>query len=185
MTSVPRRKSTQNICRWKFENGQICGEQFTQKSSLTYHMRIHQDSRPFSCTICDMKFKREGDLTRHRIKHQGIKPFSCTVCSKQFTRKDNLRVHMRKHEDSRLGDQRLTVRRRVGRMSRSREVPNVMRPSLPDAAESPEESGVKKLFHDNHTSDLKLSTPENLQDCIQPEAVNLSQSNLWKLSKLK
>ena len=61
-------------------------------------------------------------------------------------------------------------------MSGTEEVPNVKRPSLPDAAESPEESGVKKLFHDNHTSDLKISTPENLQDCIQQEALNLSQS---------
>ena len=65
-------------------------------------------------------------------------------------------------------------------MSGSREVANVMRPSLPDAAESPEESGVKEHFHDNHTSDLKISTPENLPDCIQQKAVNLSLSNLVK-----
>ena len=65
-------------------------------------------------------------------------------------------------------------------MSGSREGPKAMRPSLPDAAESPEESGVKKHFHDNHSSDLKISGPENLQDCIQQEAANSSQSSSGK-----
>ena len=63
-------------------------------------------------------------------------------------------------------------------MSRSEEVPNAVGPSLSDAVESPGElSGVKEHFHDNHTSDLKISGPENLQDCIQQEAVNSSQNN--------
>ena len=66
-------------------------------------------------------------------------------------------------------------------MSGSREVANAMRPGQPDAVETPGElSGVKILFHNNHTSDLKISGPENLPDCIQQEAANSSQSSSGK-----
>ena len=153
MTSVPRRKSTNHICGWKCENGQICGKQFTQKRGLTYHMRIHQDSRPFPCTMCDKKFRQKGHLT----------------------------YHMRIHQDSRLTGQRLTARRQKCRISGSKEVPKANRPSLPDAAETPGElSGVKEHFHDNHTSDLKISGPENFPVCKQKEAVNTLQNNSGK-----
>ena len=139
-TSDQPKTSDNKICRWKFENGQVCGKQFTTKYQVKVHMRIHQ----------------------------GIKPFSCTMCDKRFTRKNNLEVHMR---SVCLSDQGLNARRQEGRMSRSEKVPNAVGPSLSDAVESPGElSGVKEHFHDNHTSDLKISGPENLKDCIQQES---------------
>ena len=66
-------------------------------------------------------------------------------------------------------------------MSGSREVSKANRPSLPDAVETPGElPGVKEHFHDNHSSDLKISGPENLLVCKQQEAVNSSQDNSRK-----
>ena len=131
--------------------------------------------KPFSCTMCDKQFTQKSSLTHHINSHQGIKPHLCTICGKQFTKKSNLTVHMR---SVCLSDQGLNARRQEGRMSRSEKVPNAVGPSLSDAVESPGElSGVKEHFHDNHTSDLKISGPENLQDCIQQEAVNSSQNN--------
>jgi len=63
-------KSIDNkTCRWKFENGQICGKVFTKTYNLTVHMRMHQDIRPFPCTICEQTFRQKAHLQRHEATH--------------------------------------------------------------------------------------------------------------------
>ena len=63
-------KSVDNkTCRWKFENGQICGKVFTKTYNLTVHMRMHQDIRPFPCTICEQTFRQKAHLQRHEATH--------------------------------------------------------------------------------------------------------------------
>ena len=66
----PQSKSVDNkTCRWKFENGQICGKVFTKTYNLTVHMRMHQDIRPFPCTICEQTFRQKAHLQRHEATH--------------------------------------------------------------------------------------------------------------------
>ena len=66
----PQSKSADNkTCRWKFENGQICGKVFTKTYNLTVHMRMHQDIRPFPCTICEQTFRQKAHLQRHEATH--------------------------------------------------------------------------------------------------------------------
>merc|ERR1719319_2116732 len=70
-------KSIDNkTCRWKFENGQICGKVFTKTYNLTVHMRMHQDIRPFPCTICEQTFRQRAHLQRHEATH-GIDSTGC------------------------------------------------------------------------------------------------------------
>merc|ERR1719495_1117404 len=70
VTSPTPAKSVDNkTCRWKFENGQICGKVFTKTYNLTVHMRMHQDIRPFPCTICEQTFRQKAHLQRHEATH--------------------------------------------------------------------------------------------------------------------
>ena len=64
------RPATDNkTCLWKFENGQVCGKQFTKTYNLTVHMRMHQDIRPFPCAICEQTFRQKAHLQRHEATH--------------------------------------------------------------------------------------------------------------------
>merc|ERR1719188_2274299 len=68
-TSPHSKTSDNKTCRWKFENGQICGKVFTKTYNLTVHMRMHQDIRPFPCTICEQTFRQKAHLQRHEATH--------------------------------------------------------------------------------------------------------------------
>ena len=67
--SSPQKNPDNKTCRWKFENGQICGKVFTKTYNLTVHMRMHQDIRPFPCTICEQTFRQKAHLQRHEATH--------------------------------------------------------------------------------------------------------------------
>merc|ERR1712012_76771 len=66
-TSPHSKTSDNKTCRWKFENGQICGKVFTKTYNLTVHMRMYQDTRPLPCR--DMKLRME--LTAQRVGREG------------------------------------------------------------------------------------------------------------------
>jgi hypothetical protein len=48
---------------------QICGKVFTKTYNLTVHMRMHQDIRPFPCTVCEQTFRQKAHLQRHEATH--------------------------------------------------------------------------------------------------------------------
>ncbi|KAL0564548.1 hypothetical protein V5O48_017495 [Marasmius crinis-equi] len=41
---------------------------FTEKHNLNYHMRSHDDERPFVCERCGKRFRSKNDLNRHFLK---------------------------------------------------------------------------------------------------------------------
>ena len=111
VTTSPQAKTSDNkTCRWKFENGQICGKQFTKTYNLTVHMRMHQDIRPFPCTICEQTFRQKAHLQRHEATH-GID----STAGRKRRKKSLLEG---------LSDQGLIARRQEGRMSESEEEDN-------------------------------------------------------------
>ena len=57
------------ICKWKFEDGRVCGKVFTKFWNLRMHMKTHQDVKPFSCNICGQAFRQKAHLQRHEGKH--------------------------------------------------------------------------------------------------------------------
>ena len=64
-TTLPSSKT----CNWVFENGQVCGKTFSKSYNLVVHMRMHEDIRPFACTLCDQTFRQKAHLQRHETTH--------------------------------------------------------------------------------------------------------------------
>ncbi|KAI5617540.1 hypermethylated in cancer 1 like [Silurus asotus] len=75
----------------------ICGKMFTQRGTMTRHMRSHLGLKPFACGECGMRFTRQYRLTEHMRVHSGEKPYECHVCGGKFTQQRNLISHMRMH----------------------------------------------------------------------------------------
>merc|ERR1712012_979326 len=82
-STSPKLSLTKTI-NWVFENGQVCGKTFSKSYNLVVHMRMHEDIRPFACTLCNQTFRQKAHLQRHETTH-GIqtKNFYRTPSSKR------------------------------------------------------------------------------------------------------
>ena len=83
----------------------VCGSEFTVKSSLKVHMAEQHGIREFdgnilskeiktlSCTVCEMVFRKTSNLKAHELTHIERNKFECDQCGKQFTAKTSLNRH--------------------------------------------------------------------------------------------
>ena len=76
--SIPRKMRTVYICQ--FED---CRKQFSHKSNLNMHERIHRGERPFKCEIseCGKTFIQKAHLEKHQRVHTGERPLKCRICT--------------------------------------------------------------------------------------------------------
>lgn len=54
-------------------------------------------SKRVRCTICSTEFSTKSALNRHMRMHMGIKPYGCEFCDRKFSRKDSAMDHQKSH----------------------------------------------------------------------------------------
>ena len=69
LANINKAIGNNKTCNWVFENGEVCGKTFSKSYNLVVHMRMHEDVRPFGCSLCDQTFRQKAHLQRHETTH--------------------------------------------------------------------------------------------------------------------
>ncbi|XP_072121655.1 uncharacterized protein [Mobula birostris] len=77
-----------------------CSQIFSNYQNLRQHrLTVHNNERPFACSLCDKRFKRQKDINDHirRVHEKKRAPQTCPFCDKVISSKCGLTVHIRTH----------------------------------------------------------------------------------------
>ncbi|CAB1317826.1 unnamed protein product [Coregonus sp. 'balchen'] len=72
-----------------------CGKCFRRHDHLTVHYKsVHLGEKVWQkCPVCQQTFRIKKTLTKHMVIHSDARPFNCPHCSATFKRKDKLKYH--------------------------------------------------------------------------------------------
>lgn len=69
-----------------------CGKSFPFRSYYLRHEKVHRKTRQI-CGYCDRQFSCKSNLDRHVRLHTGQKPYTCKDCSERFQNKSEYMKH--------------------------------------------------------------------------------------------
>jgi len=73
-----------------------CKESFESAPLMRAHVKeLHDDARPFKCTLCSQDFETTTGLLLHLRRHTGARPYACTECDKTFTQSSHAQSHIK------------------------------------------------------------------------------------------
>ncbi|KAK2719275.1 zinc finger protein 2-like [Artemia franciscana] len=98
-TEQLRRDVHAQLCIGNTFQCEICGKTFTDRSSLSYHLKTHTDQRTFKCEVCPKLFRCFKTRKEHSKIHMKdrVKSFGCQLCNKRYYSSTGLRHHMVVH----------------------------------------------------------------------------------------
>lgn len=80
----------------------LCGYAAQHESALIYHIRRHNNEKPFKCESCDMAFVANSCLLSHirsRHTHPDFHRYVCEICNRKFATSTNLQSHVAVHSE--------------------------------------------------------------------------------------
>merc|ERR1719483_1502148 len=168
-TTIPSSKT----CNWVFENGQVCGKTFSKSYNLVVHMRMHEDIRPFACTLCDQTFRQKAHLQRHETTH-GIqtKNFYRTPASKK--KKKRPAQKLSKNLQDRLASVNRNLNKSNGELGEDSEGEEYMEDDeddlyVPNGNQSKRASIISRKYSDNDKD--QANGLDNEMDCDVPSSL--------------
>ena len=79
----------------------FCEKSYRNPSSLSRHIRTHDNELDFGCDVCKKRFKLENDLRKHTMTHacNKNKPLKCKICCQGFVSEYCLDRHLEFHRN--------------------------------------------------------------------------------------
>ena len=78
-----------------------CDKRFTQRYTLTDHMRSDHSDVELKCPMCHLTFKKRTQWTKHKIMaHSSDTKYNCQFCGKRFRSEKGRITHERVHKDA-------------------------------------------------------------------------------------
>ena len=79
-------------------NCKQCDYKCLSKASLSRHNGLCHQNDYYECRECNLKFRFANALVTHaNFVHNNKKPFTCSVCNSFFSNKSNLTTHRKNH----------------------------------------------------------------------------------------
>jgi Zinc finger, C2H2 type len=71
---------------------ELCGKEFSDRTTLQKHLLVHSTTKPYQCNVCFMSFRHKSSLSRHNKIH--LKVTECVHCKKSFRYESFLKKHL-------------------------------------------------------------------------------------------
>lgn len=82
----------------------FCKKHLKNRTTLTYHIRLHLGKKLLKCDLCSQAFSKKSHLTRHIATHAKKKP--CRFCDEVFETYDERKIHTATaHKDATIANQ--------------------------------------------------------------------------------